>query len=207
MWQAAGLHNEPWAAFLLRTQGSVLQPRPSLGLLPAACRNRKMGCGSLGFPPLPESFLRFVCYPTHPRPKLNSCNLSAQPLLGTALGKVTSQALLVLLCSVCAPAPAPGGSRVRAALTGGLHGSGGQVATPKSCVAGCVPVQEGLTCALVWPGLGLEKLPHFPVIWGRRQTGCGAVCIRVLCSSLFSKKSFGGRPGAAGGQPCLASSP
>ena len=73
-----------YAMSLRQHSGQVLQVLcatvKALDLLPASCQSRKMGCLSLGFPPLSGSFLWDVSYPAHPRPNLNSCNLSSQPL-------------------------------------------------------------------------------------------------------------------------------
>lgn len=63
----------------------------------------------------------------------------------------------------------------------------------KSACCGCVPAQEDLKCAFMWAGTGLEKLPHFPLIWGRW-------CVCPLFLLVLQKvPGFGKRPGATGG--------
>lgn len=50
-----------------------------------------------------------------------------------------------------------------------------------------------MKCAFKWAGTGLEKLPHFPLIWGRW-------CVCPLFLLVLQKvPGFGKRPGATGG--------
>lgn len=133
-----------------------------------------MGCLGLGFPPLSGSFLWKVCYPPPtPRPHLNQCDLSFRPLLGIALGRVTSQALLALLC----PLPSVWGTSPRGGHPSpGCHGRRAEWAARqpqgtaflKATAVGVCLCSVGLKCAFVWAGPGLEKLPRFLLLWSQK---------------------------------------
>lgn len=89
-------------------------------------------------------------------------------------------------------------------MGGGLSGL---QATPEHVfltapAAGVYLHSVGLKCAFVWAGPGLEKLPHFLLMWGQKAHWLWGDLPRqlvekdVLCCVMESPES-GGRSGAA----------
>lgn len=113
-----------------------------------------------------------VCYLPHPRHALNWCNLSVQPVLGKALGRVTSQTLLASraphLCYhpsvTSAWAPAPGGGSRALGAAWRERQSGPVSRFLKVSVVGERLCSVGLKCAVLWAARRWEKLRLFPQI-------------------------------------------